>query len=217
MLEIKGGLAISLVALLGTASCIFVPRDESYSIERVSPNGVYTIRLKESLTDPDRWESRLDLLRSGKPMIENQLFSSLRKWDGPFIDAHPKSEWVNDSVFMLGQNSISRGLENDVIEIENNGSENFRYFVVNTGRQNMYVLFNFGRGDQMTLSTQPQTEANADFSEFNYWGKMEQGRELRQGVAGFRIMGQYRNPAHYKITITDSGVVITSLEGFDRM
>lgn len=217
MFRISRKLAMWMLILVTSVSCGSYAKDGGHSLTSRSPNGEYKVLLKETTQSDGNREARFDLLKYDQLRLKDEPLWSGREWDGTFSGGHPDVDWVSGNAIFFGHNVRTQQTQNDMIEIVNNSQMSFRYFGINTGRQNVYLLFDFIPGAKLILSTEPQTDKDADFSEISYWGKLDNGHTLNRGVADFDIKGQYKNPAHYKIIIAEEGVSVTSLNGFKQL
>ncbi|HEV7396132.1 MAG TPA: hypothetical protein VGN86_06445 [Pyrinomonadaceae bacterium] len=206
----QSNVCLMLLFVLTGWACGWERNHPAFRLSSDSPHKVYQLQLREELEDNGKHRVVMSLKKNGAVKFADEPLYGGSKWDARFERLFPEHNWVMESVVHFGHKTSTPPERNDVIDITNNSKNSVSYLSVLTGSQDSFLLFDLEPGATVHVSAEPQTDRKADFSEFTYWAKLNDGTV--RGNSAFNIRGKYTGPSHYVVSVTDAGVFISSNE-----
>lgn len=204
-----------------TVSCgwFVYKSDSSYSLTTESPDRTYKVVLKQETgtgkVNPAREaEARIgfNVTKGGTSIVSKELLYSGDSLDMPFETLYPQHSWVSESVLRFGEELPGFKAQHDEIKVHNQTNRSLTYLRVNSGKYEMFLLFELKPNSTVILPTRAQPSVESDLSWISSVGKFEHGVPLKEEGKNFYIRGKYNGPAHYSILIREDGITILSEE-----
>lgn len=202
-------------------SCGWVTYDGTKSnlLVTESPNKTYKVVLEKGRGTPDVDSTRDDEIvvrfsaaERGTSLVSKELLYSADSLDRPFEILFPNHLWISESALRFGEDLSRSQVRPDEIKVLNETDQRITYLRINSGKYEMFLLFEINPNTNMTLSTQAQTDTVSDLSWISGTGRFEDGKILPEEGKNFYIRGKYSGPAHYAIIIRKEGIIIQSEE-----
>jgi hypothetical protein len=217
-----GKLLLAVLVLASGAIYTFrkmteLPQVAPFSLSSTSPNDSYAIKVerkKQEMTPLDPWTWNLSLSVEGRAgqTLNDELVGkgddSTNIWFPSFIV--PELAWVNESTFKLTGKDPLPDSRCDILTVTNDSAKVLAYFTVN-GAGEQFFIVDFQPKQTMQLFIQPQSDKRASLSWLAGGGRFVDGGKMYEGK-NFIVQGLYKAPAHYRMTINDAGLVISSQE-----
>jgi hypothetical protein len=192
------------------------------NIDTSSPGSKYRIYLVEThikeVSDKDPWPYKVFMKaeRNGQVFLQNEMLDHYDGQDVGLGQIVTDSEWLSDSILRLGNKSMEKPQQYDWIEVTNNSSNVLSYALIsgiNTIPGEKFLLFDLSPSEKIQIKAIAQTDERSDYSWINFLGKFETRKDtLISSEKSFKIMGKYKSPSHYYISVNDNNAEITSLE-----
>jgi hypothetical protein len=209
-------LVLTITLLLG--SCF----EKLYSLTTVSPKKTYRIRLEETKTEvspqnPLPYQVFLEIEKNGQVVVKNAILHSGDEWDVRFGNIAPVAEWTSEKTLRFGREKSDVIQQYDWVEVYNNSSKPLAYVFIswtvsNPNPNERFLLFDVQPNEKIRLRVTSQASAGADLSDIGCLGRFEDGKNLTKVMRRFRIIGKYKSPSHYFITVKDNETIIESQE-----
>jgi len=193
-----------------------------YSLTTVSPEKTYRIQLEEKKTgvspqNPLPYQVFLELEKDGQVIVKNAILHSGDEWDARFGKIAPVAEWMSEKLLRFGREKSDVVQQYDWIEFYNNSSQPLTYVFIswtvsNPNPNERFLLVDVKSNEKIRLRVTSQADAGADLSDISCFGRFEDGKELTKVMRRFKIIGKYKSPSNYFVTVKDNETLIESQE-----
>jgi hypothetical protein len=217
-LGMKSGRILFLILILVLGSC----GDRLYSLTTVSPGNTYEIQMRETKTEvspqnPLPYQVFLELEKNGQVMVKNTILHSGDEWDVRFGTIAPVAEWMSEKILRFSREKSDVIQRYDWIEFYNSSSQPLTYVFIswtvsNPNPEERFLLLDVKSNEKIRLRVTSQADEGADLSDIGCFGRFENGKDLTKVMKRFKIIGRYKSPSHYFITVKDSEILIESQE-----
>jgi hypothetical protein len=214
----KSGHILFLIFIFIFGSC----GERLYSLTTVSPRNTYRIRLEETKTEvsiQNLWPYKvfLNLEKNGQVIVNNAILYSGDDWDARFGNIASEAEWVSEKIVRFGREKANAARPYDWIEFHNDSGQTLTYVLIswtisNPNPNERFLLLDVKPDEQIRVRATSQADAGADLSGIGCLGRFESGKDLSMVTRNFKIVGKYKSPSHYFVTVKDNETLIESQE-----
>jgi hypothetical protein len=193
-----------------------------YSLNTVSPENTYRIQIEETKTEVSPhnrlpYQVVLDLEKNGQVIVKKAILHSGDEWDVRLGNIAQVAEWMSEKILRFGRETSDVIQQYDWIEFYNNSDQPLTYVFIswtvsNPNPNERFLLLDVKSNEKIRLRVTSQGEAGADLSDIGCFGRFEDGKDLAMVMKRFKIIGKYKSPSHYFITVKDNEALIESQE-----
>jgi hypothetical protein len=201
---INGPFFIIVVISLFGQSCQRLSR-LNYDIDRVSPNGVYRVKIKSRAEPPkgtSEYTEHVEIVFfKGEEIIYSYIWENSDQYEPSFRDVAPIIEWVDDNVLRKGEDRSDQPFYDELV-VSNDTDEYLKYMGVSYGRYESFNIFDLAPRTQITLLASPRFKPNGTSnSSLGYGGMTQSGREFEGTMKGKKRISSSDGPLKFSITI----------------
>jgi hypothetical protein len=159
----------------------------------------------------------LELEKNGRVIVKNAILHSGDEWDERFGNVAPVAEWISEKILRFGREKSDVIQRYDWIEFYNNSGQPLTYMLIswtvsNPNPNERFLLLDVKPDEKIRMRVTSQADTGADLSGIGCFGRFEDGKDLSMVARNFKIVGKYKSPSHYFVTVKDNETLIESQE-----
>jgi hypothetical protein len=159
----------------------------------------------------------LELEKNGQVIVNNAILYSGDEWDARFGNIASEAEWISEKVVRFGREKANATRPYDWIEFHNDSGQTLIYVLIswtvsNPNPNERFLLLDVKPDEKIRVQVTSQVDTGADLSDIGCLGRFEDGKDLSMVTKNFRIVGKYKSPSHYFITVKGNETLIESQE-----